>query len=61
MLSARGSGGGQGAAMRAAQAAYPRGTLLRAGTSCTYETGEIMLLEGASDTVELVPLVRKFK
>ncbi|MCW8102455.1 hypothetical protein OG288_16470 [Streptomyces tauricus] len=47
--------------MRAAQAAYPRGTLLRAGTSCTYETGEIMLLEGASDTVELVPLVRKFK
>ncbi|MEV7138587.1 Crp/Fnr family transcriptional regulator [Streptomyces tauricus] len=64
--------------MRAAQAAYPRGTLLwelngaagtysatadrarsallRAGTARTYEAGEIMLLEGASDTFVLVLL-----
>ncbi|MGW0573468.1 hypothetical protein [Streptomyces tauricus] len=47
--------------MRAAQAAYPRGTLLQAGTACTYEAGEIMLLEGAGDTFELVLLIREFK
>ncbi|UPZ29179.1 hypothetical protein MUK60_16005 [Streptomyces sp. LRE541] len=47
--------------MRAAQAAYPRGTLLQAGTACTYEAGESMLLEGAGETFLLVLLVRKLK